>query len=181
MKFKKYANKRGVAVILVLMVSAALLALITVLVFNTRNQKSDFEFDYDRTKASLAAKAALQLAIYKFRVLPTEFYKIHELALKAGSSSSGSATQNSFKKSLNIWLSDLQSATPGAPSQKILSYLNGNNEASGKFSFGIDEFRIVSQGDKSYVRDYVKIRAWGKYGKAKQVLEELIEIQIAKE
>lgn len=153
-------NRKGIAIAVVLIFCTAILGLITVLVINTKAHRGSHSSQYDDTRALMAARSAIQLAIYKYRVLPAEYYKIHSNgALKQG------------------WLADMQTETADSPAAKIKLALDNGMQAS--HDFGVEEFALVSRQDSGYTKDYLKIRAWGTASDSRKLLEELVEIRIS--
>ena len=71
MKYNK-KNKRGIAIVSVIMLCTVLITMLSFLFYNTRTKKSTQEFQYDTTRALMAANAAVELAVYKYRVLSSE-------------------------------------------------------------------------------------------------------------
>lgn len=175
---KPVKENQGVAIVVVLVFCMAVLGFLTVLFMNTRAQRGTQESQYDQTRALLAAKAAAQLAIYKYRVLPSEFYKIHqlELAVRSGTApADAGVTLNSVKGS---WLEDFDTQVGGSPASIIKNQLD--QSAGGDHNFAVEEFALVSREQRGYIKDYLKIRTWGSFGLSRKVIEELIEVKIAK-
>ncbi|MGM0600641.1 MAG: hypothetical protein ACQETH_12595 [Candidatus Rifleibacteriota bacterium] len=178
----KHCNrKRGIALAVVLVFCTALLGFITILLMNTRQQKGGHARQYEQTRALLAARSAMQLAVYKFRVLVSEFYKIHEIENDLRDSPSDTTLQAKLDAYNNVWLADMDTDTPGSPAEKIKNSLDAVDTVniSGGHSFKVEEFKLVSKQSKGYVKDYVKIRVSGSYGNSEKILEDLIEVQIA--
>jgi len=165
--------RRGVAIAVVLVFCTAILTLLGILLMNTRQQRGTFSKQYEQTRALMAARSAVQLAIYKYRVLPSEYYRIHQqsLAVKGG----GDPTE--FNITRMIWLHDLQTEHANTPAARIKQHLETGN--SGVFDFGVEEFDLVSSTLQGYNQDYLRVRAWGSFNGTRKTLEELIEVQIA--
>ncbi|MDN5279695.1 MAG: hypothetical protein PWR01_3660 [Clostridiales bacterium] len=188
MNMKIHQQKRGVAIAVVLVFCVAILGLVTVLVMNTRHHKGSHSVQYDQTRALMAARAAMQLAIYKFRVLPSEFYKIHELEKALKMNPTDPVLLAKLKEFNKIWVTDFDSEVADSPAAKIKHYMNSADNKGRAvdapkdtgYKFRVEEFRLVSRKNKGYVKDYIKIRTLGIYGTSQKVLEELIEVQIAK-
>jgi hypothetical protein len=173
--------RRGVAIAVVLVFCTAILTLLGILLMNTRQQRGTFSKQYEQTRALMAARSAVQLAIYKYRVLPSEYYRIHQMAIavKAG----GDPAE--FNITRMIWLHDLQTEHANTPAAKIKQHLEtgaagaGDPGAAGVFDFGVDEFDLVSSTLHGYSQDYLRVRAWGSFNGTRKTLEELVEVQIA--
>jgi hypothetical protein len=173
-------RRKGIAIVVVLAFCVGILGLVTVLVMNTRFHKGSHQVQFEQIRALMAAKAAMQLAIYKFRVLPSEFYKIHDIekALEMNPLDPDLlARKQAYKE---IWNRDFNSEIADSPAAKIKQKMNSVDmiSAEKRHSFSVEEFRLVSRKSKGYIKDYVKIRAVGSYGNARKVLEELIEVKV---
>ncbi|MFZ5951793.1 MAG: hypothetical protein ACOYXC_13870 [Candidatus Rifleibacteriota bacterium] len=178
---KPSMQKRGIAIAVVLVFCVAILGLVTVLVMNTRFHKGSHNIQFEQTRALMAAKAAMQLAIYKFRVLPSEFYKLHEIEKLLRANPGDPLLINKLKAFEDIWNMDFDSDVPGSPADKINQRLNSIDQvdANNRHSFKVPFFKLVSRKNKGYVKDFIQIRSSGKYGNSEKVLEELIEVTIA--
>lgn len=174
---KQLKNRSGMALIIVLVFCVAILGFLTVLLFNTRSQRGTHESQYDQARALMAARSATQMAIYKYRVLPSEFYKIHqlELAVRSGTAPAGAAAV--LNQAKGFWLEDLTTDFAGSPAIRVKTQLD--TAAGGDHQFGIDECSLVSRTSHGYVHDYLKIRAWGSFNGTRKIIEELIEVRIA--
>lgn len=170
-------QKKGVAIVVVLVFCTAILGLITVLLQNTRAQRGNKEIQEAQTKALLAAKAATQLAIYKYRVLPSEFYRINTLELKVRAGTANAANVALLAMVKKAWMDDFDSKISGSPASLIKIRLDQN--AGDGHNFGLEEFSLVSSAG-NYAKDFLKIRAWGSFGDSHKVLEELIEVKIVR-
>jgi Tfp pilus assembly protein PilX len=172
------SKKRGVALAMVMVFCIAMLGLIGVLVSNTRSKRDSHSLQSDSTRALMAAASAVQLAVYKYRVLPSEFYKIHNLEMEVRSSTADSAAIARLGELKKAWMEDFQSENKGSPASIIKEKLDESTGAN--HSFGIEEFTVVSRAASGYTQDYLKVRAWGLSGETRKVLEELIEVKISK-
>ncbi|OGK06710.1 MAG: hypothetical protein A2W80_04410 [Candidatus Riflebacteria bacterium GWC2_50_8] len=174
-------RRKGVAIAVVLVFCTAILGLLTVLMMNSRHQRGSYSMQYDQTRALMAARSGIQLAIYKYRVLPSEYYRIHQMALdvKAG------APPDEFNTTRDMWLYDLKSENADTPAAKIKAHLDisagGGPDAvaAGSFEFGVEEFDLVSRSLHGYTQDYLRVRAWGSFRGTRKTMEELIEVKIA--
>ncbi len=170
-------SRKGVALAVVMVFCVAILGLVTVLVFNTRSHKGSHAYQHDASRALMAATAAMQLAIYKYRVLPSEYYKIHALEMKKNKGTADAAVIGELNARKAAWLADFQSDNAGSPAAKIKAEIDQSTR--GNHSFGVEEFSLVSKTAQGYTRDYLKIRTWGVSGDSRKVLEELIEVRIS--
>ncbi len=170
---KPFNKRRGVAIAVVLVFCTAILALIGILLMNTRQQRGTFSKQYEQTRALMAARSAVQLAIYKYRVLPSEYYRIHQMAMAV--QAGGDPTE--FNITRTMWLHDLHTENADTPAAKIKQHLEA--EAAGTFDFGIDDFDLVTRTLQGYNQDYLRVRAWGSFNGTRKTLEELVEVQIA--
>jgi hypothetical protein len=171
-------KKKGMALPVVVVLCMIFLGFATILVINSKSQRGNHSGQLEKTRAIMAAKAALQVAIYKFRVLPTEFYKIHELKMKALKDPSELPRAN---KAYSVWVSDFDTSIKDSPANKMKKTLDSMLPDDLSYDFGVEEFRLASSDGKGYEKDFIQIKAWGTYGKEKRALEEIIEIQIAKD
>ena len=184
-------NRRGVAIVSVIIFCTVLVTMLSFLFINTKTKKSSQEFQYDTTRALMAANTAVQLAIYKYRVLSSDYYKINELELKL----------RAKKKDLNdpelvnckyIWLRDLctkvkpdiNSESGENPYNTTASKIKRNfdhfSEEGENYNFGVSSFELVSLEKNGYTKDYIKIKAWGTYRHTRKDVEELIEVSIVR-
>ena len=176
---EKLANcRRGVAIAIVLVFCTAILGLLTVLMMNTRHQRGMQSMQYEQTRALMAARSAIQLAIYKYRVLPSEYYRIHQQALNV---KAGILNPDEFNITRMMWLHDFQTANPDTPAARIKMHLDASAGSSpaGAFEFGIEEFDLISRNLQGYTQDYIRIKAWGSFNGTRKTMEELIEVKIA--
>ncbi|MBF0409111.1 MAG: hypothetical protein HQM10_17315 [Candidatus Riflebacteria bacterium] len=168
----KFPSRSGVAIVMVLLLNIVLVVFASALIWNFESQKIRHVINYDRMRAVYAAKSAIQLAIYKIRVLPTEFYNIaHSKA------AFGEPVSETFNET---WLSDFDSENPSATCPANIAMTTFSNTDNATYSCGITSIKLVSKTERGYVQDYIRVSAWGKCGKAKENVEELIEIGIAK-
>ncbi|MBF0545382.1 MAG: hypothetical protein HQM08_13160 [Candidatus Riflebacteria bacterium] len=128
-------------------------------------------------RAMLAAKSVIQLAIYKFRVLPNEYYEMIHWTKPFPGSPLDDHLRELF---CGGWVNDFNSSMriPNCPAFLIMQEFS--NSDSCQYSCGINAMELISKSDHGYVKDYIRIEAFGACGKEKQVIEELIEIGITK-
>ena len=191
LKNKFIKNKRGVAIIGVILFCTVLITMLSFLFYNTRTKKSTQEFQYDTTRALMAANAAVQLAMYKYRVLSSEYYRINEIELDLRANNQ-SLDGEDLIKGKTIWLSDL--CTKVSPDINAESGENEFNSTATKikmnfdhfsdegvnYNFGVTSFELVSLEKNGYTKDYIKINAWGTYRHVRKDVEELIEVSIVR-
>ena len=177
---KQLNRKKGIALAVVLVFCTALLGFITILLMNTRHQKGSHAKQYEQTRALMAARSAMQLAVYKFRVLTSEFYKIHEIEKQLRLSGGDPGIQAKLDAFNNIWLADMATDAAGSPAEKIKNSLDAVDtlNITGGHSFKVEEFKLVTKQNEGYIKDYLKIRVSGTYGNSEKILEDLIEVQI---
>jgi len=174
---KQQNSKKGMAIVIVLVFCIAILGFLTVLLFNTRSQRGTHESQYDQVRALMAARSATQMAIYKYRVLPSEFYKIHKLELQVRSGISSAADVAVLNQAKTFWLEDLTTEFAGSPAIRVKTQLDA--AGGGNHQFAVEEFGLVSRTNQGYIKDYLKIRAWGSFNGTRKIIEELIEVKIA--
>lgn len=177
-KFKSL-NKRGVALVSVMLLCTAIVTMLSVLAYNSKTKKATQTFHYETTKALMAANAAIQLGSYKYRTLVSEYYKIHEMELQQRISG---INNPNLAKAKQIWLSDLNSESEEArPIKEAMNSFCTVNDPKGiaTISFAVDSFDLVSYDQDGYGQDYIRIKAWGKCGTMRKDVEELIQVTIA--
>ena len=192
-------KRRGVALVSVILLCTVLVCMIGFLYYNTRSKKASYNFQYDTTRALMAANAAVQIAVYKYRVLPSEYYKINELEVKiklanevGDASAFGSITisindlKAKLAKAKEIWLSDLTTKPKENSTEinrrtalRIKEYYEKFAKDK-EFEFGVDSFDLVSYDNDGYTKDYIKIKAWGSYNGMRKDVEELIEVSVVR-
>lgn len=174
-------SRKGIAIAVVLVFCVSILGLVTILVTNTRFNKGSHVSQYEQTRALMAAKSATQLAIYKYRVLPSEFYRIHEAEKASRLNPGDPALSAKLSAFVEAWMRDLDSDQSDSPAAKIKQELDSvdNIVVKGEHSFKVEEFRLVSRKNKGYVRDFIKITAVGKFGNSQKTIEELVEVKVA--
>ncbi len=158
-------NKRGVAIVSVMMLCTVLITMLSFLFYNTRNKKNTQEFQYDTTRALMAAA-------YKYRVLSSEYYKINEIELDLRSHNL-SLDAPDLVLGKNIWLSDLctkikvdvnaesGSNNYNSTALKIKNRFDLFSNEGENYNFGVSSFELVSLEKNGYTKDYIKIKAWG--------------------
>jgi type II secretory pathway pseudopilin PulG len=178
----RFKNKKsGIAIAVVLVFCTAILGLATILVMNTKHQTASHSMQYEQTRALMAAQSGMQLAIYKYRVLPSEFYKIYELERKLRNNPGDSDLSKELAEYESIWLQDLDSENKNSPAAAIAAYLDTVDQAvaSGTHGFTVEECKLASRVKDGYNKDYIKIRVTGRFANTTKVLEELVEAFIA--
>ena len=190
-KNKVSKNNRGIALISVILFCSLLITMLGVLFHNTKHKSGTQDYQYDSTKALMAANIAVQLAVYKYRVLTSEYYKINELELdiiSKGSNAEASEIEK-LEKAKKIWLSDLRTNPevidnlPGDsrnPTLIIRENIKNFIADNKNLEFGVDSFSLISSDDDGYTKDYIKIKAWGSCDRVRKDIEELIETSIVR-
>jgi hypothetical protein len=176
-----FGKKRGVALVAVLGFSTAVLGLVAVLHFNMRAKTHTQTNHYEHTRALWAATSGLQLALYKYRVLPAEYYYLQELEIKRRAENITAPELLALRRAKEIWLGDLNSAIDDTVAAQVCAHLDAiASETVGTFGFEIEQFDLVSNEGSGYIKDFLRIRAMGRYKKTKRVLEDMVEISISK-
>ncbi len=190
-KNKVSKNNRGIALISVILFCSLLITMLGVLYHNTKHKSGTQDYQYDSTKALMAANIAVQLAVYKYRVLTSEYYKINELELdiiSKGSNAEASEIEK-LEKAKKIWLNDLRTDPevidnlPGDsrnPTLIIRENIKNFIADNKNLEFGVDSFNLISSDDDGYTKDYIKIKAWGSCDGVRKDIEELIETSIVR-
>ena len=189
--YRKNKNNRGVAIVSVILFCTVLITMLSFLFYNTRTKRNTQEFQYDTTRALMAANTAVQLAVYKYRVLSSEYYRINELELSLRSQNQ-SLDAPELVVGKTTWLSDLctkVSPDIGAESgenefnftaTKIKRNFDHFSEEGENYNFGVSSFELVSLEKNGYTKDYIKIKAWGTYRHVRKDVEELIEVSVVR-
>ncbi|MBI3038605.1 hypothetical protein HYY75_06065 [bacterium] len=155
--------KNGFALVSVLLLCMILMIFITTLFFKTGSQKGTHGILLEQTKALHLARGVMQLALYKFKVLPTEFYRLENVK------KSGSDTVF-----LNSWMADFDPAVATSPIRRILTQVPDINLLN--YTSGVNDFSIQAQEDLGYKKDFLRIRAFGKCNQQQKQIEELVEV-----
>jgi hypothetical protein len=175
-------RRKGVAIAVVLVFCTAILGLLTVLMMNSRHQRGSHSMQYDQTRALMAARSGIQLAIYKYRVLPSEYYRIHQMAMDI---KNGGGNPAEFNATREMWLRDFRSESPDTPAARIKAHLDAGvsilpgDPPAGSYEFAVEEFDLISRSLAGYTQDYLRVRAWGSFRGTRKTMEELIEVKIA--
>lgn len=172
-------NKQGIALVSVMLLCTAIVTMLSVLAYNSKTKKATQTFHYETTKALLAANAAIQIATYKYRALPSEYYKIQEMEIQQRISG---VSNPKLAEAKQVWLSDLnsESAEIGLIKETMNSFCIVNDpKAVATITFAVDSFDLVSSEETGYTQDYIRIKAWGKCGAMRKDVEELIQVTIA--
>jgi len=185
MKIRLANCRRGVAIAIVLVFCTAILGLLTVLMMNTRQQRGMQSMQYEQTRALMAARSAIQLAIYKYRVLPSEYYRIYQMEIAV---KDGTGNADELRVTKLMWLHDFQTGNSDTPAAKIKRHLEiaassgsvSDNVTAASFNFGVEEFDLISSSQHGYTQDYLRIKAWGSFNGTRKTMEELVEVKIAK-
>jgi len=160
-------NNRGMALITVMVICVTLISFAGILFFQISSQNHTQPKTILQTKAMMAARGALQMAIYKFRVLPNEFYY-------AAANSDTAVNASADTRIFDAWLEDLNSTTDDSSAKKLADSLKTADGMD--YQLGIEEFRLISKKDQGYYQDFVSIKAWGNCEGERRVLQELIEV-----
>lgn len=181
---RRTAKRSGVALVGVMMLCASLLAMLALLYSNTRTKRDSQSFQDATTRALMIANAVTQLAAYKFRVLPSEYYAIIELERQEKVTTDiekRSRLQNEIKEAKDIWLKDFSpqtSDTAKAIKDEFDKHSKISDSSIEKHDFGIDSFDLISLENNGYSKDYIRIKAWGSYNGTRKDVEELIEVNL---
>lgn len=161
-------GRRGFALAMVLGIVVALLIFVSAIFFRTRAQRDTHGMLSSQAKALTAARGIMQLALYKFRVLPTEFYFL--------ASATRMLSPIVSKPYLDAWMNDLQSNVPNSLAAQLADSLKQTD--GGNYQVGVASFVLLNREDDGYRKDFVRIEAWGQYEEQKKVIEELLEVEV---
>ncbi len=197
MKIIKHKKNKGVALVTVIMFCILLICMLSILFHNSRTKKGTHELQYDSTRALMAANTAVQLAVYKYRVLTAEYYRINTFELEKIIQIKNAGNQpeaehiTRLELAKNVWISDLITKNPPSINDlpndynKTVNYIKKNfenyiSEEKKDIDFGIVSFDLISSNDDGYTKDYIKIKAWGSCNNIRKEVEEVIETSIVR-
>ncbi|HEY9071609.1 MAG TPA: hypothetical protein VIV61_15215 [Candidatus Ozemobacteraceae bacterium] len=160
--------RSGFALFSVLLASVVIFILAATLYFNTRSQTSAHARLTEQTKALLAARAAMQLAQYKFRMLPTEFYAFDRIQ-KTG-------TADQIASFTSGWMNDFDPTRADSVAARLSQSLGAVD--GGRYQLGIATFSLVTRMGKGYTKDFLQITSWGSFNDVRRTLEALIEVEV---
>jgi len=170
------AARHGFALVTLLLFMMVLLTFVGLLHFSSRGQKGVHTRLFDQTKALMAARAAVELAVYKYRMLPAEFYKVNRL-LHAPMTST--AERDFFSAA---WMNDFSgpsAAMPGgfvSPARVIIDEMR--RETGDPIDLGVDGCELVTRKESGYVKDFLRVKAWGSCNGERKTLEQLVEVEV---
>lgn len=165
---KRMTPRHGFALFSVLLAAVIIFVLAATLYFNTRSQTAVHTRLAEQTKALMAAKGAMQLAQYKFRMLPSEFYILEHIH-RTGS-------PNDIARHTAAWMDDFDPARPNSPAARLSASLNAVE--SGTYQLGVATFTLVTRTGKGYTKDFLRIESWGSYNGIRRSLETLLEVEV---
>jgi hypothetical protein len=157
-------RRHGMALVVVLIFCIVLLMSVGVLFFQTRTQRGVHGDLVQQMRALTAARGMLQFAIYKFRVLPTEFYRFALPPAPVGS------------PIRTAWMSDFDPDDPNSLAARLADSYRATDGCL--YRVGIDRFELVDREEFGYRKDFVLIRAWGECNGYRRTIDELIEVEI---
>jgi len=157
-------TSRGFALPLALLLATSLLVFIGTMLFVSRSQKSTHRLLVDQARALTMARGVMQLAVYKFRMLPAEFFHIQEV---------GTPVEKTFFE--NAWMMDFDSNIATSPVARLKSQFQDCED------LGVATFaRIVLLApNMEYTKDVLRIVTFATVNQQKRTLEELLEIQLS--
>ncbi|NLI77169.1 MAG: hypothetical protein GX442_12100 [Candidatus Riflebacteria bacterium] len=161
-------RRRGFALAMVLVLAVGLLVFVSVLFFRTRVQKDTHSLLLAQSRALLAARGIMQMALYKFRVLPTEFYQVASLTRLVPETVDDPVRSG--------WLAEMQSPAGGPIAQKLADSLKASDGKD--YAMGISRFELVTREAEGYRKDFIRIEAWGACEGQKKIIEELLEVEV---
>ncbi|RCK76712.1 MAG: hypothetical protein OZSIB_3304 [Candidatus Ozemobacter sibiricus] len=160
--------RRGFALAMVLVLTIGLLVFVSVLFFRSRAQRDTFGQLELQAKALAAARGIMQMALYKFRVLPTEFYQVASAVRELPPAQAAPYT--------SIWLAEMDSERDGPIARRLTDALKLHDGRT--YRVGINRFELITREDTGYRRDFIKIEAWGQCETEKKIIEELLEVEV---
>ncbi|MBF0500467.1 MAG: hypothetical protein HQM09_10065 [Candidatus Riflebacteria bacterium] len=155
----------GFALPMVLMLSTALIVMLGTMLFNSQSQKPTHDILFDQARASTIARGVMQLAIYKFRMLPAEFFRTDEIA-------SDCPLNVPFFQS--TWMADFDSKIATSPVTLL------KNSFQGCQDLGVATFTriVMSSPGQEYTKDVLRIVTFATVNQQTKTLEETFEIKL---
>ena len=150
---------------IVLLLSVALLAFLGVLFTRTVSQRGTHSTLEDQAKALLGAKALLQAAIYKYRVLPSDFFRIKE-------EEGDPIKQNTLYQA---WVADFDASYASSPARAIQDSVPGITDIGLATWPSIVNF---SKPGMQYKQDFMRVRTYAVYNGFRKEIEELVELHV---
>ena len=152
----------GFALPLALLLAVALLGLVSVMLFSTRAQKGTHDLLVDQAQALAIARGMMQIAVYKFRMLPAEFFRIQ---------SADPAHRPVFE---GAWMADFNPEIADSPASRLKSSFR-NCQDLGVATF--TQIHLTTPGS-DYVKDLLRIVTFAVVNNQKRTLEELLEFRL---
>ncbi|HNW35248.1 MAG TPA: hypothetical protein PKM25_09980 [Candidatus Ozemobacteraceae bacterium] len=168
--------RQGFAMITLLLFMVVLITFVGLLQFSSRGQKGTHTRLFDQTKALMAARAAIELAVYKYRMLPAEFYKVNRLL----HAPMANPVERDFFKA--VWMNDFSGGPVAAgagfipPAKRIVDAMR--RETGDPIDLGVESCELVTRKESGYVKDFLRVKAWGSCNGEKKTLEQLVEVEI---
>lgn len=157
-------QRRGVALVAVLFLALTLFVLVAAMLFRTGAQKPVQSRLEEQARAIAVAKGAVQIAILKFKTLPTEFYRMDAARKNA-------ATDTALA---DLWMADFDPGIATSPMARYLGQLpdRGNFRLEAR----VIDYSLQASAIGGYTEDYVRIVAEGSCLDEKQRIEELVKV-----
>ncbi|MFZ2955490.1 MAG: hypothetical protein WA705_01140 [Candidatus Ozemobacteraceae bacterium] len=156
-------TSRGFALPMALLISVSLLILVGTMLFVSRSQKATHNLLEDQARALTIARGVMQLAVYKFRMLPSEFFHLQD----------ATPVDKAFFE--RAWMVDFDEKVPTSAVACLKAGFQGCE------NLGVATFtRIVLLApNMEYTKDVLRIVTFATVNKQKRTLEELVEIRLS--
>lgn len=164
-----WSRRRGFTLAIVLILAMVLLGFVSVLFFRSRAQRDTFRKLELQAKALAAARGLMQVALYKFRVLPTEFYQVAS-AVRELPPAAAAPYQA-------VWQAELESDRGGDIARHLTDSLRQFDGHS--YQVGINKYELLTRMDSGYRRDFLRLEVWGQCESERRVIEELLEVELS--
>jgi hypothetical protein len=158
----------------VLLLSTVMMMMIGTLFFRTRSQRTILPRINLQTKALALSKGVMQLALYKVKVLPAEFYRANALLKSSGVDPDD--TENDINQFFAHWMSDFDDQIATSPVQQMIQRLPDRGKHT--YRAGVAVFSIQKSKDAGFKKDLVRITSWASCDEEKKTFESLIEVDI---
>ena len=167
-------RRRGIALPAVLLLATVLMMMVGTLVFRSRSRRTILPRINLQTKALALSKGVMQLALYKVKVLPAEFYRATGILNNAPADpDTWDAATRTFVES---WRADFDDQIATSPVRQMIQSLPDNTLHA--YRAGVSQFSIQKSKDSGFKKDLVRITTWASCDDERKTLESLVEVDI---
>ena len=167
-------SRKGFALASVLLLSTVLMIFVGSLFFRVRSQRSTLPSINMQTKALALAKGVMQIALYKIKVLPAEFYRANAILKSSGADPMD--MDNDISRFFAVWLADFNDQIATSPVHNLIQSLPDKDKHA--YRAGVSVFSIQKSKDSGFKKDLVRITTWASCNDEKKTFESLVEVDI---